>query len=458
MIKNVVGNPPFMDVTKRGKTQHKLWIDFTKKMFHEILPQDGQLGWVTPSSFLSPSNKIFSIFKENNTVYVSFDTNEYFRKENNEPGIAMAHYVIEKNCNSKIARITKDSTNFEMTIDENTLYLPNDINKHSISIHQKTLLAGRQTYKTECDYVTCHNVQLTRVKVDCPISKTRTERHIYPIMHTNPQTWYSSVKQDCFEKKKVMWTRSGNTLPMYNDGDLGITDMCYYIEVADETQGRTLEHNLNLNLFKYLFRTAKWSGFGNEKIFNMIPVVPDRKLTDAEMYAHFDLDENETEYIENFLSNKISKKQKDSWHSDFFTYANTPADAYAQFVRGDGYMGNISRDAYRVKRTAEVFTPTDNVIDVLSNMSESSFTNNETFLDPSCGDGQFLSEVVIRKMKHGTSLEDALSTTYGVEIMQDNVDLCKKRLAGPNPTKEIMSILDKNIVCADALNYDYEFK
>lgn len=457
MIKNVVGNPPFMDVTKRGKTQHKLWIDFTKKMFHEILPQDGQLGWVTPSSFLSPSNKIFSIFKENNTVFVSFDTNEYFKKENNEPGIAMAHYVIEKNTKSKKARITKDSNDFEMVIDENTLYLPNDVNKNSISIHQKTLLAKRPTYKTECDYVTCHNVQLSRVKVDCPISKTKTERHVYPIMHTNPQTWYSAIKQDCFEKKKVMWTRSGNTIPTYNGGDLGITDMCYYIEVTDEAQGKRLENNLNLNLFKYLFRTAKWSGFGNEKIFNMIPVVPDVTLTDQELYDHFGLCTEEIQYIEDFLANKITRKQKDSWHSDFFTY-DGPAGEYAYFVRGDGYMGSISRDAYRVKRTAEVFTPTDNVIDVLVNMSESSFRENETFLDPSCGDGQFLSEVVIRKMNLGNSLVQALSTTFGVEIMQDNVDLCKKRLAGPNPTDEIMSILDRNIVCTDALTYDYTFK
>ncbi len=55
------------------------------------------------------------------------------------------------------------------------------------------------------------------------------------------------------------------------------------------------------------------------------------------------------------------------------------------------------------------------------------------------------------------TLEQALSTTYGVELMEDNVKLCKKRLAGPNPTQEILDILDKNIVCHDALTYDYSF-
>ena len=55
------------------------------------------------------------------------------------------------------------------------------------------------------------------------------------------------------------------------------------------------------------------------------------------------------------------------------------------------------------------------------------------------------------------TLEQALSTTFGVEIMEDNVKLCKERLAGPNPTQKILDILDKNIVCHDALTYDYSF-
>jgi hypothetical protein len=41
--------------------------------------------------------------------------------------------------------------------------------------------------------------------------------------------------------------------------------------------------------------------------------------------------------------------------------------------------------------------------------------------------------------------------------MADNVIECKKRLAGPEPTERIMEILNKNIVCHDALTYDYSF-
>jgi hypothetical protein len=60
--------------------------------------------------------------------------------------------------------------------------------------------------------------------------------------------------------------------------------------------------------------------------------------------------------------------------------------------------------------------------------------------------------------RSGCTLEQALKTTYGVELMEDNVNECRKRLAGPNPTSEVIEIVNKNIVCHDALTYDYSFE
>ena len=132
---------------------------------------------------------------------------------------------------------------------------------------------------------------------------------------------------------------------------------------------------------------------------------------------------------------------------------------YISHSRNRQYMSGIERNKLRVKFTSEVFTKTEDVQTCLDEFEEEVWLDvNKKFIDPSCGDGQFLSEVVIRKMEiSGCTLEQALSTTYGVELMEDNVKLCKERLAGPNPTQEILDILDKNIVCADALTYHYRF-
>jgi hypothetical protein len=136
---------------------------------------------------------------------------------------------------------------------------------------------------------------------------------------------------------------------------------------------------------------------------------------------------------------------------------------YIQYVRNREYMSGVERDKLRVKQTAEVFTPTllvQEMLDKLEEQDPTLFSDPiKTFLDNSCGDGQFLSEVVIRKIERsGCSLEQALRTTYGVELMGDNVIECRKRIAGPNPTPEILEIVTKNIVCHDALTYDYSFE
>jgi len=135
---------------------------------------------------------------------------------------------------------------------------------------------------------------------------------------------------------------------------------------------------------------------------------------------------------------------------------------YINHARNFGYMSGIERERLRVKETHEIFTPTylsQQILDEEEQNSPNMFKDwSKTYMDNSCGDGQFLSEVVIRKMERsGCTLEQALSTTYGVELMEDNVKLCKERLRGPNPTEEILDILDKNIVCADALTYHYRF-
>jgi hypothetical protein len=126
-------------------------------------------------------------------------------------------------------------------------------------------------------------------------------------------------------------------------------------------------------------------------------------------------------------------------------------------------MSGIDRDKLRIKKTAEIFTPQLLVTEMLDKLERENpilFTDpSKTFIDNSCGDGEFLGEIVIRKMERsGCSLEQALSTTYGVDLMEDNVEECKKRLAGPNPTPEILEILNKNIICADGLTFDYNFE
>jgi type I restriction-modification system DNA methylase subunit len=114
---------------------------------------------------------------------------------------------------------------------------------------------------------------------------------------------------------------------------------------------------------------------------------------------------------------------------------------YKQWIESFTFESIIDRTKKRKGKTQEYFTPTELVQEMLDKMELSKpdlFTDeNKTLIDNAAGDGQFLTQIVIRKMERsGCSLEKALSTTYGVELMD---------------------ILNTNIVCHDALTYDYSF-
>ena len=107
-------------------------------------------------------------------------------------------------------------------------------------------------------------------------------------------------------------------------------------------------------------------------------------------------------------------------------------DRIEELSNQHGYMSGIDRMTDRVKKTGEIFTPTWLAIDILKKNPDL-YGPGKTVLDPACGDGQLLVPVKWLKVLHfKMSEEDALKDIYGVDLMRDNVDMCKKRLGGGN--------------------------
>lgn len=100
-------------------------------------------------------------------------------------------------------------------------------------------------------------------------------------------------------------------------------------------------------------------------------------------------------------------------------------------MESHAYMYGIERTVERVRRTGEHFTPTDLVLEMVSGMPLDDFAPGRTVLDPACGDGQFLVAAKwIKVLHHGMSEEAALADIYGIDIMADNVRICRQRLGG----------------------------
>jgi hypothetical protein len=77
----------------------------------------------------------------------------------------------------------------------------------------------------------------------------------------------------------------------------------------------------------------------------------------------------------------------------------------------------VTKTKERVKKTGEVFTPPWLVNQMLDELDKSSFdAPGKTFVDPACGNGNILVEVIRRKINNGCTAYQSLMTTYGNRV------------------------------------------
>ena len=120
----------------------------------------------------------------------------------------------------------------------------------------------------------------------------------------------------------------------------------------------------------------------------------------------------------------------------------------------------------RMKKHGEVLTASKEVEAMLELVKDMLDTPDKTFLEPACGDGNFLTAILKRKLTNQNNKEEtilsALKSIYGVDLLEDNVLTARKRMlevvlsyCPPKPSenfiKEIKNILENNIVCKDFL-------
>ena len=132
----------------------------------------------------------------------------------------------------------------------------------------------------------------------------------------------------------------------------------------------------------------------------------------------------------------------------------------------------------RVTDHGEVYTAEREVKAMCDLVSDECSRIDSRFLEPACGDGNFLAEILCRKLavvkkKYKKSVIDyeknallAVSSIYGVDILADNVAACRERLFkiwrkeyksivktaySEDTERSVRFILSKNIVCGNAL-------
>lgn len=137
------------------------------------------------------------------------------------------------------------------------------------------------------------------------------------------------------------------------------------------------------------------------------------------------------------------------------------------------------KSANRVREHGEVLTARREVEAMLDLVKNESERIDSRFLEPACGDGNFLVAILERKLKivfskyrskkadFEVQMISALGSIYGIDLLEDNVELAQERMfeivcnyykesLKVNPDEDfkkiIKFILKKNILQGDSLN------
>ena len=111
------------------------------------------------------------------------------------------------------------------------------------------------------------------------------------------------------------------------------------------------------------------------------------------------------------------------------------------------------RNKERARTLGEVFTPQYLVERVLGHIPKRVISDpKKTVLDNSCGNGQFLVEVMQLRRIAGASHRAALLGIYGIDIDDLNIRQTRERLLSGSKNKALIKIVEHNIVCTDALD------
>ncbi|WIK84998.1 N-6 DNA methylase [Pseudoglutamicibacter albus] len=140
-------------------------------------------------------------------------------------------------------------------------------------------------------------------------------------------------------------------------------------------------------------------------------------------------------------------------------------------------LEQLVKSKQRVTDHGEVFTPTHIVEAMLDLVKDESERIDSRFLEPACGEGAFLRQVLLHKLatvqeRYGKNEFErrhyallALMCIYGIELLEDNAQICRDNLAevfvqfvnDPCDTKwadAAHAVLNVNIVQGNALSME----
>jgi hypothetical protein len=279
----IVGNPPYDGVYKGLQSP---WPKFSKKAI-ELLKDNGVVCFITPLSWMSPSSELFTLFKKYQLELADITIGSYFKV-----GSTFSFWKLKKTEDDEyITKFINSNGTFDLNL-SNYDFLPNTQNKTIFSILEKAIFS----YEGKINV----NVSSELHTQNKPYSETKNSKFQFLARHTNTSNYYFENKSDNYSLPKITFCITGNFEPRFDNGEMGTCQNTMWIPCLETEQTNMINYLKESKIIRFIFQVCKWSGANNRNLIRTLPCVTDysKIWTDGELYAHFNLTQEEIDYIE----------------------------------------------------------------------------------------------------------------------------------------------------------------
>ncbi len=286
----VIGNPPYQDGDNK-----RFYREFVVKSFdvsRDVVAMITPANW---ASFADKDSKFLELIKSNGLESYKFLGRKMF-----DADIATVYFVCRKTNDSDKVTLHTQSTAIEVLLSDITYFPSTDV--ESFNIINKVLNKCQVGMIAKCGRLYRNKSRSDNPTVRCIWSAGGKDQDFEWSMIDHDHVVDGDVAG--FGQHKVVMTgkygmnRLGQL--KYAGPEWTISFNSNYIQVDDATQAENLIAYLNSKIIRLLIMDFKSTAFSNSKsMFKSIPKLDmNRKWTDAELYAHFGLTQDEIDHIE----------------------------------------------------------------------------------------------------------------------------------------------------------------
>lgn len=290
----VIGNPPYQDAGNKN-ARMVLWPKFIEKAF-DLCMSAGIVALVTPKSWTTNNDMYTTFFVSKQPIAINLDEcAKHF------PGVGSTFsYFVVKNILNTGSVITVTTASGSYTATQLPLY-GIEHGLEAAAIINKTSASGNFFTVTSSSGYNSSKFSTG----DKSVSKVQTSTHPYQVLHGTKkgvdQFFYSSLLDSTeYGVPRVVMSIWVANYDKMRVSDTLLTSQDYrHFPVSTMQEAHTLHGVLQSKLYKFIARTiATTSRFSNASVARFPAVDLARSWTDQELYAHFNLTQEEIDLIE----------------------------------------------------------------------------------------------------------------------------------------------------------------